>query len=669
MNKKIRATYLVIFLLGLIGLNYYLSQSFNFPSGNESIWFHTGLLMLVLGSYWIEYHFSKPADVAVNGIVVFISISSLNAPPYKALWDILQYYGLTLAVLAIILMYKGRSITSYQPTTKFRRVVYLFTTRFGSAVVMFSAVFFLALISFFELNAPEIKWLLLFWTIVVTAKHLEVDTIVNEIYNLKSKFYSPIGIISRFVQPNIVRFRLIDEATCSKGSLVSFSTKNKPEYDDPLGVVIGSRRSTDSIELESIIIESNFSNESVDKRNFVFELDLDDEEKNKRFNNSFYLNNLDNIVGFATKDTTISHLNFELNKKKDLAEGHLVAAQNYKDSTILFQLTDGLIQTENSIDNNQRRFSFGEAEQIGYWDNEKQGFTTYDWLVPENTPIIHIDKSIKVDKREIESIVSVGDIPNSNYPVNINIKNLVLYHSAILGVTGSGKSYLSFFLIERCIEESIKVICLDITGDYKRHLNDAVLLNNVGATKQFLGDDDLNIGIVEFDNWDADPTESTLNIVKTALAWCKQNRTEEEIKDPKPKVLIVMEEAHAIIPEWNFTTKSKQSTVNEISKHVLQARKYGLGFSIITQRTANVTKSILNQCNTMFAFQAFDETGFDFLKNYMGYKYVNALPNLVTQQCILVGKASVSDRPLIVNLTEQERELNDTLPEPLSELE
>jgi len=34
---------------------------------------------------------------------------------------------------------------------------------------------------------------------------------------------------------------------------------------------------------------------------------------------------------------------------------------------------------------------------------------------------------------------------------------------------------------------------------------------------------------------------------------------------------------------------------------------------IVAQRTANVVKSVLNQCNTMVSFQAFDETGFDFL--------------------------------------------------------
>ena len=65
--------------------------------------------------------------------------------------------------------------------------------------------------------------------------------------------------------------------------------------------------------------------------------------------------------------------------------------------------------------------------------------------------------------------------------------------------------------------------------------------------------------------------------------------------------------------------------------------------------------SILNQCNTIFAFQAYDETGFEFMKNYMGHHHVRALPNLGKRQGVIVGKASVSERPVIVRMHDQQR--------------
>ena len=49
--------------------------------------------------------------------------------------------------------------------------------------------------------------------------------------------------------------------------------------------------------------------------------------------------------------------------------------------------------------------------------------------------------------------------------------------------------------------------------------------------------------------------------------------------------------------------------VNGTAKVILQGRKYGLGSFVITQRTANISKSILNQCNTIFALRIFDDTG------------------------------------------------------------
>jgi hypothetical protein len=73
---------------------------------------------------------------------------------------------------------------------------------------------------------------------------------------------------------------------------------------------------------------------------------------------------------------------------------------------------------------------------------------------------------------------------------------------------------------------------------------------------------------------------------------------------------------------------------------------------IITQRTANVTKTTLNQCNTIFAFQSFDQTGLDFLKNYMGEEYSHAISTLPTRHAILVGKASSSTRPLLFSVSD-----------------
>ena len=116
------------------------------------------------------------------------------------------------------------------------------------------------------------------------------------------------------------------------------------------------------------------------------------------------------------------------------------------------------------------------------------------------------------------------------------------------------------------------------------------------------------------------------------------------------KVCIVLEEAHTIIPEWNFSSshdKTSQALVNSIGQIALQGRKYNIGFLVIAQRTANVSKTILTQCNSVVVFQEFDKTSSDFLSNYLGPDFVNSLPNLQFKQAIAVGKAFKSNVPMI----------------------
>ncbi|MDX6499128.1 MAG: hypothetical protein QOG23_2388 [Blastocatellia bacterium] len=90
-----------------------------------------------------------------------------------------------------------------------------------------------------------------------------------------------------------------------------------------------------------------------------------------------------------------------------------------------------------------------------------------------------------------------------------------------------------------------------------------------------------------------------------------------------------------------------------------------MGTLLITQRTANVTKTILNQCNTIFALQSFDQTGLDFLKNYMGEEYAHAICTLPRRHAVLVGKASSSTRPLLFTIDDMTERWTSSADEPM----
>ncbi|WP_346680404.1 hypothetical protein [uncultured Brachyspira sp.] len=104
--------------------------------------------------------------------------------------------------------------------------------------------------------------------------------------------------------------------------------------------------------------------------------------------------------------------------------------------------------------------------------------------------------------------------------------------------------------------------------------------------------------------------------------------------------------------------KTSQSVINTISQIALQGRKYDIGFMIIGQRTANISKTILTQCNTMICFQAFDDTNFNFLGNYIGKDLAISLPSLKKYHAVVSGKAVKSNLPLIVDITRNELNKN-----------
>ncbi len=125
--------------------------------------------------------------------------------------------------------------------------------------------------------------------------------------------------------------------------------------------------------------------------------------------------------------------------------------------------------------------------------------------------------------------------------------------------------------------------------------------------------------------------------------------------NPGKSFCLVLEEAHTIVPETSFLGdlgeySSNKGLVSKMGQIALQGRKYGVGLMVIAQRTANVSKTVLTQCNTVICFQAFDETSFTFLGNYVGKEMVQALPNLKQYHAVVAGKAVRSNMPMIVDL-------------------
>ena len=102
---------------------------------------------------------------------------------------------------------------------------------------------------------------------------------------------------------------------------------------------------------------------------------------------------------------------------------------------------------------------------------------------------------------------------------------------------------------------------------------------------------------------------------------------------------------------------ASKATVNSIAQIALQGRKYNIGFIVIAQRTANVSKTVLTQCNSIVVFKSLDKTSCDFLSNYMGNEFIEILPSLKFRTAISMGKAFKSTTPMIFEVPEIQEDI------------
>jgi uncharacterized protein len=410
------------------------------------------------------------------------------------------------------------------------------------------------------------------------------------------------------------------------------------------------------------------------------------------------LKKIDDLVGIVDEQTTIEKLHFEVFNNSEIEEGRLVEVEINNES-VLYQILDGLTKEDIVFQKNKYGYARAEAIKIGIWDIETKKFKPAKWLPNINTPVF-LKKTVKYEAE----LSTIGHFPKTNYTVGLkDINVLVTHNTAILGILGIGKSMLSIELVERMIIEKIKVICIDLTNQYSKLLSDYYdldeeekILNSLyklgtsgkskvskhveegGSIKDirdsimsdlrtFVAEDSNYLKIynpAKFEVWRQDskpymneasmasltPTEITQIISECALEICQESGMSD-----KAKVCLVYEEAHSLVPEWNSVAcEGDKAATNGTARAILQGRKYGLGCILITQRTANVTKTILNQCNSIFAMRTFDDTGKSFIANYIGSDYSDKLSSMQERHAVFYGKASTSENPVLIRLNDRD---------------
>lgn len=147
-------------------------------------------------------------------------------------------------------------------------------------------------------------------------------------------------------------------------------------------------------------------------------------------------------------------------------------------SIIIYGIVTSVSNSPNNIDRdftNHYEPDFGTrflqvqliGEKIGNYDFEK-GLGTYPTINDEVHIVIEDDlKTIYGEKKA--GLIEIGKHATSeNLPIFLDLQNMVLRHSAILGSTGSGKSNTTAKIIKTIIEDypGSRIVLIDPHGEY-----------------------------------------------------------------------------------------------------------------------------------------------------------------------------------------------------------
>lgn len=675
--------YLFSIFAGALTVVYFLSESEIDFSTDVGILIYSTLLMISFTALFVEHFFATPTDVISSSIAVLIGISPIHKSlsGMGAWYWILFAYSAAMGILALSSMLLFRSDHSAsQLRNRISASLKRLSTRLGSGRAQFFVLFIFTAFFYVDNQSRAFILLLAYSAIVILVdpKRLTLNSI-SDLRNPVESVGEIIGVQSRnlFIanlyrnRPSIsvydyvaFRYGSANDSAIHKAIVIDKYMLDQEQWIK----VLEFQELTEALEH----ITPNLPRTS----NVICKLDVTEApEAMSRF------------VGFIVEGSRIGKIRFEYGSTAPIEDGDILVVKN-RDQQVLYQIVQGLTEAETLERKNESSAIIGEAVQLGIWNSDTQSFSKYGWVPEINSAVFQVRHPSPKPEAPADHL---GFLPGTPYSVGISLDDVISHHLAILGITGSGKSVLARHLIRRMAEQDVKIICVDFTNEYRDKFPDLTpqpiipgqdseqlfqaidalafelskfknqqhaqtiegfetqLSNGFGnAIQQFLESDR---SVCLFELPDISNTTGILEYTK----WFFRTifRIAREHGNYGQRLCIVLEEAHTVVPEFNFLGVSERQAsalVNNISQIALQGRKYDIGFIIIAQRTANVSKTVLTQCNSVLAFRQFDKTGIDFLSNYMGTEMASALPDLKQFQAVAVGKAFRSGVPLIVQI-------------------
>ncbi|HVQ60039.1 MAG TPA: DUF87 domain-containing protein [Solirubrobacterales bacterium] len=230
----------------------------------------------------------------------------------------------------------------------------------------------------------------------------------------------------------------------------------------------------------------------------------------------------------------------------------------------------------------------------------------------------------------------IGQIKGTAIPIGLRADDQRRGHIAILGMSGMGKTAVSQRICAALGLDHV-VVALDTTGEYLSRLSFPSWTTDDFDTKGHFVHQPAG-----------DPPAKARQLIESFM----KAGSDEYLANTEPaRRMITLEEAHTFLPEWNFGLQSHKEQVANSTRMIMQARKFGLTFMLISQRTAVVSKSALSQCENYIILKTLDHTGLEYLESLVGSEMRDAIPALGRFEAMCVGPAFNAEEPVIISLT------------------
>lgn len=700
LGAKWRVLWFVTMIAGCLTASHYLHGTILAPGDLTGLWFYS-ISSYCLLEMTIPF-FSKPADSIATAITCGLTLLTTGwtqAPAAANLAHRLRLIGLIYCAL-LLLSSIVASVLRTDPDREaslWARITYRFSEYTGRGDLVFTMPVLISAYTGYGLRPGTSVTIVALWCTVAFFRPQRLAATLAKTWSETQRDYGEnLGTVRAYENPGIALIAMRPSTSVCRGTVLQVSDRE--------GIV------RNAVALEQLELDSSR----------WLRVLLDDEplDNERRVPQTAFAagsgagqcsimhvpaSEASRIVGVVTEGSSVAEVEVEvLPSSPSICEGSLLTAR-IGGREVLYQVVDAAARFRSLEDRSQFGYLRVKARKIGSWDEQKRRFVLARWM-----PAVHAPVLLRQQTAAGFSMESIGSIPDSEYRLYMDMDVAVTHNTAVLGVLGSGKTTFVYELISRLVVQKVKVICFDITGQYAQALaglygvykperdakadqdiRDRIAANagrcqqNVEAggnwrdfrdavdedVAQFLRGTDLvriyNPESYEVWRQDSKPFNNQASMATLSPVGVTRIMAESILKaasttmSEQARVCMVLEEAHSLIPEWNsVSAEGDRTAAIATAKVILQGRKFGLGSIISTQRTANVMKTVLNQCNTVIAFRTFDKTGMDFLANYLGETYVNLLTALEQRQAIVYGKALSSDTPTVIGVNNQTDFLN-----------